>query len=77
MTLDRQSEIAEVTGFWHGLGLPGLIDLHVHFMPQNVLSKVWAYFDAGREAGRPWPVEYKLAAARVRGSPVRGAFLPA
>jgi uncharacterized protein len=57
--MDRPAEVAEVTAFWQGLGLPGLIDLHVHFMPDNVLSKVWAYFDAGREAGRPWPVEYK------------------
>lgn len=55
-----QAEVAEVTGFWRELELPGLIDLHVHFMPDNVLSKVWAYFDAGREAGRPWPVRYRL-----------------
>jgi predicted TIM-barrel fold metal-dependent hydrolase len=58
--MNRIDEVDEVTGFWRGLGLPGLIDLHVHFMPANVMAKVWAYFDAGREAGRPWPVEYKL-----------------
>jgi predicted TIM-barrel fold metal-dependent hydrolase len=60
VTEDVGAEIAEVTGFWRGLGLPGLIDLHVHFMPENVLAKVWAYFDAGNEAGRSWPVAYRL-----------------
>ncbi|HUC55880.1 MAG TPA: amidohydrolase family protein [Streptosporangiaceae bacterium] len=54
------ADIAEVSEFWRGLGLPGLIDLHVHFMPQNVLSKVWAFFDAGHKVGRAWPVAYKL-----------------
>ncbi len=45
---------------WQGLGLPGLVDLHVHFMPQNVLDKVWAYFDAaGPLTGTAWPIEYR------------------
>src|SRR5277367_760131 len=57
------AEAAEITAFWTRLGLPGLIDVHVHFMPDNVLAKVWAYFDAGREAGRPWPIAYRLPQA--------------
>jgi predicted TIM-barrel fold metal-dependent hydrolase len=57
---DQHAEVAEVTAFWRGLNLPGLIDLHVHFMPENVLAKVWAFFEAGGEAGRPWPVAYRL-----------------
>lgn len=45
---------------WRELGLPGLIDLHVHFMPPNVLAKVWAYFDqVGPLTGRPWPIRYR------------------
>lgn len=45
---------------WQSLGLPGLIDLHVHFMPDNVLQKVWRYFDsAGPLTGRPWPIYYR------------------
>jgi len=24
------------------LGLPGIIDVHTHFMPKRVLDKVWA-----------------------------------
>lgn len=50
----------EVVGFWRSLGLPGLIDVHVHFMPDNVLRKVWAYFDhVGESTGRPWPITYR------------------
>jgi uncharacterized protein len=42
------------------LGLPGIIDVHTHFMPKRVLDKVWAYFDrAGPLIGRPWPVAYR------------------
>lgn len=40
--------------------MPGLVDVHVHFMPANVLEKVWAYFDAvGPLTGRPWPIAYR------------------
>jgi hypothetical protein len=42
------------------LGLPGLIDIHVHFMPERVQRKVWAYFDNAEENyGRPWPIHYR------------------
>ncbi|MGO1975369.1 MAG: amidohydrolase family protein [Propionibacteriaceae bacterium] len=42
------------------LGLPGLADVHVHFMPWSVLRKVWGYFDRAEEAyGRPWPITYR------------------
>ena len=51
-----------VTAFWRGLGLPGLIDVHTHFMPDRVMAKVWAYFDsAGPLVGRPWPIRYRHA----------------
>jgi len=35
----------DVPDFWRGLGLPGLIDIHVHFYPERMLRKVWQYFD--------------------------------
>ncbi len=45
---------------WTSLGLPGIVDVHTHFMPKRVLDKVWAYFDrAGPLVGRPWPVAYR------------------
>ncbi len=49
----------DVPPFWRALGLPGLIDTHVHFMPQNVLSKVQAYFDDFSEAGLSWSARYR------------------
>ncbi|MCC5577260.1 amidohydrolase [Microtetraspora sp. AC03309] len=59
--MTESEEIHRVTAFWQGLGLPGLIDVHTHFMPERVLSKVWAYFDAvGPLTGRPWPITYRM-----------------
>jgi cytosine/adenosine deaminase-related metal-dependent hydrolase len=50
----------EVVAFWQRLGLPGLIDLHVHFMPERVERKVWAYFDRARlPDGEPWTIAYR------------------
>ncbi|MFC4051815.1 amidohydrolase family protein [Actinomadura syzygii] len=49
-----------VPAFWQGLGLPGLIDAHVHFMPQRLMSAVWGYFDeAGPLIGTEWPIRYR------------------
>jgi hypothetical protein len=54
------AEAAAVTAFWRDLGLPGLVDVHTHFMPPNVLAKVWAFFDSGRGvAGHDWPILYR------------------
>jgi hypothetical protein len=51
---------AEVPAFWQSLQLPGLVDVHVHAMPDTVMRKVWAYFDsAGPLTGREWPIQYK------------------
>jgi hypothetical protein len=52
---------AEVPAFTEALGLPGLTDLHLHFLPEPVQRKVWAYFDeASENYGTPWPVHYRL-----------------
>lgn len=51
---------AEIPGYVEALGLPGLADIHVHFLPQNVLNKVWSYFDdAEVHYGRAWPIHYR------------------
>ncbi|MFC9858431.1 MULTISPECIES: amidohydrolase family protein [unclassified Streptomyces] len=50
----------DVVRFWERLGLPGIIDVHTHFMPERVLRKVWAYFDsAGPLTGMEWPITYR------------------
>nr|WP_220481767.1 amidohydrolase family protein [Nocardioides ginsengisegetis] len=40
--------------------MPGLFDVHVHFLPPNIQAKVWAQFDqAGPKIGRDWPIRYR------------------
>ena len=51
---------AEVRPYLDSLGLPGIIDLHVHFMPFQVLEKVWAFFDRVGDSGAPaWAITYR------------------
>jgi predicted TIM-barrel fold metal-dependent hydrolase len=55
---------ADVPRFLDDLGVPGIVDVHVHFLPDNVLHKVWGYFDQAQEHyGMPWPVHYRLPEA--------------
>lgn len=50
--------------FWGSLGLPGLVDLHVHFLPPPIERAVWREFDtAGEKIGRPWPITYRQPVA--------------
>ncbi len=50
----------ELPAFWEDLGLPGLADIHVHFLPEKMLHKVWAYFDSAEENyGTSWPIAYR------------------
>jgi uncharacterized protein len=54
------AEAPEITAFWRRLGLPGLIDIHTHFMPPNVQAKVWAFFDyVPSESEHAWPIVYR------------------
>ncbi|MGH3626100.1 MAG: amidohydrolase family protein [Sciscionella sp.] len=56
---------ADIADWAGGLGLPGLVDMHVHFLPEPVLRKVWAYFDKAEEHyGRAWPVHYRFTEER-------------
>ena len=49
-----------VPAWWQQLGVPGLFDVHVHFLPPRMQAKVWAQFDnAGPLIGRPWPIRYR------------------
>jgi predicted TIM-barrel fold metal-dependent hydrolase len=42
------------------LGIPGLFDVHTHFLPPRVMAKVRHQFDtSGPLIGRPWPLEYR------------------
>lgn len=58
----RMTEAEQIAQFRNDHGLERLIDVHTHFMPRNVMDKVWAYFDsAGPLIGRPWPITYREA----------------
>ena len=54
------SDALAVREWWAELGLPGLVDIHTHFLPPQVTAKVRAQFDAaGPLIGRPWPLHYR------------------
>jgi predicted TIM-barrel fold metal-dependent hydrolase len=57
---EAHPDVAAVRAFWEGLGLPGLYDVHVHFLPPNIQRAVYAVFDAaGPKIGREWPIRYR------------------
>jgi uncharacterized protein len=50
----------DVPRFLSELGVPGIVDAHVHFLPEPVMRKVWAYFDrAQAHYGTEWPIRYR------------------
>lgn len=60
MESDHEREATAVRDLAARLGLPGIVDVHTHFMPRSVMDKVWAYFDAaGPLVGRQWPIAYR------------------
>ncbi len=57
---DPHPDAAAVVAWWQRLGLPGLYDVHVHFLPPAIQRAVWAVFDAaGPKIGRDWPIRYR------------------
>lgn len=62
--IDSALTDADVPAWWRRHGLPGLVDLHVHFLPENIQRAVWAHFDmAGAKIGRAWPITYRYPVA--------------
>ena len=53
---------ADLVSWASALGIPGLYDVHVHFLPPPVMAKVWQQFDqAGPLIGRAWPITYRTS----------------
>jgi uncharacterized protein len=51
----------DVPEYVAALSLPGLADIHVHFLPESLQRRVWAYFDdAETNYGLAWPIRYRL-----------------
>lgn len=62
MTLAGPRTDADVRSWLAEREIPGLVDIHTHFLPEPVLRKVWAYFDrASEHYGMDWPVFYRHA----------------
>ncbi len=49
----------EVPAFLAALGIPGIVDAHVHFLPDSVQDAVWRWFD---RLTPTWPVTYRAPA---------------
>ena len=64
---DSALKDGDLPAFAAELGIPGLFDVHVHFMHPRVMAKVWAYFD-GVGSGL-WPVQYRGTRRRARRAP--------
>lgn len=47
----------EVVPFLAELGIPGIVDVHVHAMPERLQAAVWRYFDQLDDP--PWPIAYR------------------
>ncbi len=66
----------DIPAFCRALGVPGLADVHTHFLPPRMLRRVWEYFDAaGPLVGVSWPIRYRWSdeerVAHLRGMGVR------
>jgi predicted TIM-barrel fold metal-dependent hydrolase len=49
----------DVPAFIAALGIPGIVDAHVHFLPDTLQDAVWRWFD---RLTPPWPVTYRSPA---------------
>lgn len=49
----------EIPGFLASLGIPGIVDAHVHFLPDSIQDAVWRWFD---RVIPPWPITYRSSA---------------
>lgn len=60
MNLPALADDRDVPQLTRALGIPGLADIHIHFLPERMQAKVWDYFDRAEEHyGTAWPVRYK------------------
>ncbi|GGO82330.1 amidohydrolase family protein [Nonomuraea cavernae] len=63
--LTESDSDAGVPEWWRSLGLPGLIDLHVHFLPERMERRVWHHFEHGGPLmGGGWKIEYQWPVRR-------------
>lgn len=62
VTTPAPRDDAGIAEYVETLGIPGLADIHIHFLPEPMLAKVWRYFDdAESHYGRAWPIQYRTS----------------
>ncbi len=61
MTVAAPRRDTDVPAFCDHLGIPGLVDIHTHFMPDRVQQAVWRWFDSVRnpDGTTAWPINYR------------------
>lgn len=42
------------------IGLPRVVDAHVHIFPRNIFAAIWQWFDENA-----WPIRYQLSTSRT------------
>lgn len=47
----------EIPAFLDGIGLDGILDIHVHGLPDRLQQAVWRFFDGLTTP--PWPIQYR------------------
>jgi predicted TIM-barrel fold metal-dependent hydrolase len=47
----------QVPAFLEAVSVPGIVDVHVHAMPDRLQQAVWRYFDGLDDP--PWPIRYR------------------
>jgi predicted TIM-barrel fold metal-dependent hydrolase len=58
--VDGPATDEDVPAFCGALGIPGLADVHTHFLPPRMMQRVWAYFEEGGPLiGSAWPIQYR------------------
>ncbi|GAA2715521.1 hypothetical protein GCM10010429_36700 [Micromonospora olivasterospora] len=60
----------DVPAYLAAIGLAGLVDIHVHFLPEPMLRNVGAFFDeADVRYGVPWPIPDAVRCATMYPEP--------
>ena len=60
-SVEPPADDADVPRYWRELGLPGLVDAHVHFLPPRMQAKVWQFFaEAEAHYNADWPIVYAI-----------------
>lgn len=55
--MNLPSHDGELPAFLAGIGIPGIVDVHVHAMPDALQAAVWRYFESLSDPA--WPIAFR------------------